>query len=385
MKNLVIVALASAVFFSSCAKKNSSAKVGSGGGQNRTENADTAAGKADAKADPSLLAQADGALTSTTTTTLPSINGAGNASGSTTTADPSAVATSDSTPVPGTASVGTGSATATGSSATGDSASAQDDRELNDIESAVGHADVAIEGEDSGSDEVTSDVQTNVGSLGYKQNILKLTKGNNRVSQVLSLGLVEKELIETVTYCWNGKNDQLPTEKDKLTQFYLLPSGRALVEERGSAAGSTDYVLNSCEALPQTTDKNYFEGIRTYLEMDPEELKKKITAEQIAKLKQFEFVDLEAGSASREEYVSSDGTTLEAIKTSISCVETLKAKKLMKAEVDADKKVKNRITISSGTTIYFQRPLEAKDEKGRVLKNLSEIGGKAYVVISCGK
>lgn len=377
MKNLVIVALASAVFFSSCAKKNSSAKVGSGGGQNRTENADTTAGKADEKADPSLLAQADGALTSTTTTTLPSINGAGNASGSTVTPDPSAVVTSGSTPVPGTTNVGTGSSSG--------STSTQDDQDLNDIESAVGNADVAIDGEDSGSDEVASDVQTNVGSLGYKQNILKLTKGNNRVAQVLSLGLVEKELIETVTYCWNGKNDQLPTEKDKLTQFYLLPSGRALVEERGSTAGTTDYVLNSCEALPQATDKNYFEGIRTYVGMDPDELKKKITAEQIAKLKQFEFVDLEAGSASREEYVSSDGTTLEAIKTSISCVETLKAKKLMKAEVDADKKVKNRITIASGTTIYFQRPLEAKDEKGRVLKNLSEIGGKAYVVISCGK
>ncbi len=57
----------------------------------------------------------------------------------------------------------------------------------------------------------------------------------------------------------------------------------------------------------------------------------------------------------------------------------------MKEDQTQDKKVKNRITISAGSTLYFNRPLDAKDQKGRTLRSLPEIAGKGGVVVSCKK
>jgi hypothetical protein len=369
MKKRLVLLISLALFVNACAKKNSPSRVGSGGGQVQTQTDSQPAEKAAEKLTPeqqklkdeadakALLDKAE--LEKAEAEKKRLADNAAAAQAATTAGAEAGAATESTSP---------GSTTAAATSPQAEQRHEVPDIDFEEAPSVHDHAQ-------------PDGVSVQTGSLGYTNNSLKLAEDKNRVAQVLSLGYLDKELIETAVYCYNGATSVV--KKETMSQLFLLPSSQMLVQARTSS-DQLEFVLNSCEALPQGMTKNFFELFRASLAGHAQ--LKPLNEAQKKYLETIAFVDLKVGAIdSHIEFVSSDGSLKETIKTSVVCVPQLKSKSQMREELNQDKKVKNRITLVAGSTLFLNRPIEAKDESGREIKSLPQVGGKPRVVISCKK
>lgn len=358
MKKRLVLLISLALFVNACAKKNSPSRVGSGAGQVQTQTESQPAEKADDKAAEKLTPEQQKLKEEAEAEKKRLADDAAAAQAAVTTPQsiPTEVENRDSQPPTRKAPT-----------------QAEQRHEAPEID---------FEEAPSVQNHIQQDgVSVQAGSLGYTQNSLKLAEDKNRVAQVLSLGYLDKELIEAAVYCYNGATSVV--KKESMSQLFLLPSSQMLVQARASG-DQLEFVLNSCEALPQGVTKNFFELFRASLAGNAQ--LKPLDEAQKKYLATISFVDLKVGAVdSHIEFVSSDGSLKETIKTSVVCVLQLKNKAQMREELNQDKKVKNRITLVAGSTLFLNRPIEAKDESGQEIKNLPQVGGKPRVVISCKK